>query len=139
MPIEVPIRGSWRLVVLLALVLLATLAAIWLTRLPTASRVVLTLAVVGYGGLAIHSVLRPAWQRIRLAGHSIELFHRGGRRLRGRLQGAAFVTPVYIGFRVRPDSRRLPVSVGVFRDQAPLDSFRRLAVGFRHPEPGAPT
>lgn len=134
-PIELPVRGSWPLALVVLMLAVAALIAVWLSRLHPAWQLGLSVVVAGYSVHGIRRALKPRWVRIAIDGERVRAEDRSGRRLSGMLVGQSFVSPVFVGLRWREDNARLPQSVGIFRKQVPGDDFRRLCAALRFPGP----
>ncbi|MFW5927309.1 MAG: hypothetical protein ACOCSR_04585 [Wenzhouxiangella sp.] len=134
-PVELPFGASRRLALLVFTLTLVALVAVWAARLPWFVQIGLSIALIGHGGASIRHMLTPRWQRLRIDGEHFRLEYADGKALSGRLGRSHFVSPLYIGLALRPQGRRWPRSLGVFRHQTDGDSFRRLAVHLRYAIP----
>lgn len=63
----------------------------------------------------------------------IRLRYGQGREFSGTLDGPAFVSPFYIGFRIRTGEGQ-GRSVGLFRDAVGEEDFRAIAARLRYPD-----
>lgn len=105
--------------------------AVLASGLPIPAQLSLSPIAVVIGGLAIRRLIRPRIRGLRIAGATV-VVHLGSKpEVSGRLVGLPFVSPLYVGFRWRPDGCRLPRSVGVFRSQMNEADFRRLCAELR--------
>lgn len=94
------------------------------------------LALIGTGGWV--SVRHARIRSLSLeANEEIRITCRNGDEFTGSLAGGAFVSPAYIGFRLRRRDGRSR-SVGLFRDAMYSADFRRLAARLRYPEAPEP-
>lgn len=90
------------------------------------------LALIGAG--AWISVRHPRVRNVSLeADERIRITCRNGDEFTGSLSGSAFVSPAYIGFRVRRRDGQTR-TVGLFRDAMQSTDFRRMAARLRYPE-----
>lgn len=90
------------------------------------------LALIGAGGWI--SLRHPRIRSVNLeADDRIRITRRNGDEFTGSMAGSAFVSPAYIGFRIRRRDGRTRV-VGLFRDAMQSADFRRLAALLRYPE-----
>lgn len=133
-PVEMPVRGSWPVAMVILVLAITALIAVWLSRLHPSWQLGLSLIIVGYSVYGIRRMLKPRWGRIAIDGDRVRAEDRSGRRISGRLVGQSFVSPVFVGLRWREEHSRLPRTVGIFREQVPEDDFRRLCVALRFPD-----
>lgn len=111
--------------------LLACLAA-FINGLPIFLQLFLALIVLAGGALAVRRLLWPEVAGLKVDGRRVRVRQASGdHALTGELAGVPFVSPVYVGFRWRPDGARLPRSIGVFRAQLNAVDFRRLCAELR--------
>ncbi len=114
------------------LCLLAGLA-IFISALSVFLQLFLALIVIVGGGVAVRRLLRPEVTGLNVEGRRIRVSQAtDDRALTGELVGLPFVSPVYVGFRWRPDSAKLSRAIGVFRAQLSATDFRRLCAELRH-------
>lgn len=135
--ISARVHDEWRLMparsavfVVSALTVLALIAA-FANDLPLIVRLALAAAVLALGGHALRRLLRPRVDALAVDGQSVRVRETSGARSSGELVGAPFVSPFYVGFRWRENSRRLPRSLGIFREQMDATDFRRLCAALR--------
>ena len=127
-PVE-PARGA--AVAVAGLSLLACLAA-FSNAMPIFLQSFLALLVLLGGGLAVRRLLRPEISGLEVVGRRIRVSRTTSSHvLSGELVGLPFVSPVYVGFRWRPEGARLPRSLGGFRAQLSATDFRRLCAELR--------
>lgn len=123
-----PARGAALLVV--GLSLLACVAA-FASGLPILLQTFLALAALVAGSLAVKRLLRPGIRSLKVEGRRLRVIKASGQAHAGQLLGLPFVSPVYVGFRWRPDRARLSSSIGIFRAQLKAADFRRLCSELR--------
>jgi hypothetical protein len=110
--------------------LLGGLAA-FANGLPTSVRFVLLLLVLVAGAVAVGRLLHPRLAGLHVDDRGVRVRKAGEPSRLARVGGTPFVSPLYVGFRLRPAGERFPRSVGVFRGQMAEDDFRRLSVALR--------
>lgn len=123
-----PARGA--AVVVSGLSLLACLAAFG-NGSPYFVRLAMACLVAFLGGAVVLRLLRPRVGRLSVTGRRVRLDEPGRQPRTGEVVGLPFVSPLYVGFRWRPDATRLPRSVGLFREQLSESDFRRLCAELR--------
>lgn len=107
------------------------LAAAFANGAPHYAQIAVALAVVVLGGLALLRLLRPPLAGLRIDADNVHVRAVSGDRASGALVGIPFVSPVYVGFRWQEKGRRLPRSLGLFREQMDREDFRRLCARLR--------
>ncbi|WP_376691023.1 YgfX family protein [Wenzhouxiangella sp. EGI_FJ10409] len=107
------------------------LAAAFGNGAPHYVQIAVALAIVVLGGLALLRLLRPPLAGLGIDGDNVHVRAASGDRASGALVGTPFVSPVYVGFRWHEKGRRLPRSLGVFREQMDRADFRRLCARLR--------
>ncbi|WP_181918761.1 hypothetical protein [Wenzhouxiangella sediminis] len=123
-----PARGA--ALVVSGLSLLACLAA-FANGSPFFIRLFLACLVAVVGGFAVLRLLRPTVSGLTVTGRRVRLDRPGRQPRTGEVVGLPFVSPLYVGFRWRPDTTRLPRAVGLFREQMSESDFRRLCAELR--------
>lgn len=138
MPVTSPAQGGeWRIrpargpALLVALVTLLGILSAFNNALSLWVQLLIAGLVLAAGGVAVHRLLAPVAKGLRVQSREVRLRMPGGATLEGELQGSPFVSPLFVGFRWRPEGRRLAGSLGVFRGQMTGEDFRRLCVALR--------
>lgn len=123
---------SARMALVISVLTFLGLVAAFLNDLPLILQIPIALFVIGLGAHGIRRLLHPAASGLKVDGRRVRVRYRGGSQSTGSLTGTPFVSPVYVGLRWRPQGKRLPRSLGVFRGQMSEPDFRRLCAALRH-------
>jgi hypothetical protein len=105
--------------------------AVLSSGLPAPNSLVLSALALVFGAIVATRRFRPGIVGLRVQGSIVLVTRASVAELPGRLVGLPFVSPVYVGFRWRPEGARLPRAVGVFRHQMKAADFRRLCAELR--------
>lgn len=110
------------------------LVAAFANALPLIVQLPLAITVLALGGHALRGLLQPGVRALGIEGQSVRIQEASGARSSGTLVGVPFVSPVYVGLRWCANDRRLPRSLGIFREQMDAPDFRRLCAALRQRE-----
>jgi toxin CptA len=130
------LRPSRLLALSIVLLCSASLAALWSLSLPVMGLLVLTVAVLWWGGyrLALDANLRLRHSCVALRleeGEDLALVLRNGRHLPCRVARDSLVTPWLVMLNVASSEPRGGRSVVILPDAMGAQSFRRLRVALR--------
>lgn len=120
-----------RTAVIVSCLLLLGLVASFTNDLALPAQLSIAVAVLAMGTHAIWRLLRPRIAGLEIRGPRLRVRDACGARFSGVVVGIPFVSPFYVGFRWRQPDRRLPHSLGIFREQMSATDFRRLCATLR--------
>lgn len=128
-PIQIPLRPSRRLVVILAMAHLLALIVLWGLPITWTIQTGLSAIVAASAAISIRHVLRPDIVALRVNMSGVFFVQpRDGDWQEAVLLGTSFVAPYLTVLNLKSSNKRWPQHVVLVPDVLPADAFRQLRV-----------
>jgi hypothetical protein len=122
--------GAPRTAALVSVVTLLGLVAAFANGLPALLQWLAGLLALLVGVRGVMRLIRPNVAALAIDEHHLTVRQASGRRLGGPVV-SAFVSPLFVGLRWRPEHSRWSKSLGIFSEQMSPEDFRRLSAALR--------